>query len=177
MPSPKSYVKKEQLEYLAFKKMGRIEYNSKTYKLDYKVDRIDQYVYESNCVYLWGLSLPNRQDYDLQICYIGQTGHNIYHRRSTWQSGLNAGHKKRVASLGTEEVLPGRGNQVRRKIIAAFNAGSELSVWVRLSSYDEVLGERVAMAKVEEDALIQKFEPSWNWHGSGSRYDENDNPL
>ena len=161
-----------ELDEMDFARLGRISCGDDGMKVRYQLERREEYVKASHCVYLWTIPQPALTD-ELRVMYVGSTGNNIYHRRSTWQSGLNAGHRKRLKAklegLAEPEIV-GRGAWMRRNILSASSAEGEISVWVRISEFKRVFDQIVPIAKVEEDALIQKFSQEWNWHGQNKAF-------
>ncbi|MGQ3212991.1 MAG: hypothetical protein ACT6U0_07770 [Shinella sp.] len=165
MTTPKSITCATDLKRLGFDQLGSITLSSITKKIVYHLDKRDDYQ-ENNWVYIWVAEKPRNMN--LQVCYVGQTGQNAHHRRSTWQAALNAGHRARIAAMDLNLPEPegkGRGYAVRKKVMAAIVSGYTITVWVRLSDRQPVFDVDVPMTRVEEEALIRKYDPLWNWKG------------
>lgn len=170
MASPRSFMTESELEKYNFELVGEIRFCDDAKLIKYSVEKRMDLIDKLGCVYAWALSNPVRNP-KLQIAYVGSTHQGIYHRRSTWQSGLNSGCRKR--KNGEEDGnQKGRAFQIRKKIISEIQSGSTILVWLRIADNIEIFDQIVSLAKVEEDAFILKFEPRWNWHGIGSRYND-----
>ena len=144
--------------------------------LDQDLDRLRVVMHETRqargafgVVYVWVIeNTVIGQAIDRRIGYVGFTSQNVYHRRSQWQSGLNSGIKARKKAREEGKILPeakGRGAAIARLLKPVLASGLRITVWYRHSDRITLFNEDVSLAKCEEDALVKKYDPRWNWSG------------
>ena len=146
-----------------FSECGRILYRSNSQMLHFEMDDIEKFSQCRGVVYVWALSKLNVPY--LEVVYVGSTKSTVFYRSNVWKGALNEGVKKRRHSTEQETAVPkvaSTARRMRKLIDAALSEGGEISVWARASSYGSVFGRSCSLYKVEEDALIDIFKPTWN---------------
>ncbi len=97
-------------------------------------------------VYLW---LEKDGEF-LRVAYIGKTGKTMKLRCKKHLDGFSGASKSKAGLRHAENLKNGH------------KKGFSYHVFSRKSTEIEVLGEKMSIHSVEEEALIKKFSPPWN---------------
>lgn len=153
----------EEISGHGFECIGEITYDNRKHLVQYQLEDRDDFIKSQRCVYMWVQSHtgPSRGS---EIVYIGRSASNVYHRRSQWQAGMNAGHRARLRENQLQGDVAGRGKlrEMRRKVFYSITAGNRITVWARISARQVLFGRNTSMSAAEEEALIAIYAPPWN---------------
>jgi hypothetical protein len=128
-----------------FSKVDRERINSPEFVKDNDEDEIA--TPEGIC-YLWVLK-KNEEYFPL---YVGQTS-------QTFEKRFNSGHRRACRERNEKHS----NKNIRfMNILLRLNDNDEVQVWVRKSNKTKLFGKTVSLRKVEEDALIERFNPYLN---------------
>jgi len=111
-----------------------------------KIDGVE--LSERASVYVWFSKAAG--DNDVEILYVGKAGYGVKKRFSQHRGGF----KNSVT-----------GRDKKEKLVNELNSGKEVIVCTRICDEKPVLGEKVSMYSVEEDALCRALNPKWNVGG------------
>lgn len=102
---------------------------------------------ENGFVYLWLEINKGSED----IVYIGKAGNRMIDRCKQHIGGFKGTSKSKKGMLNSEMICKG------------IKSGNKYHVYHRKSETKKILGENVCMYSAEEEALIKKVNPKWNF--------------
>jgi hypothetical protein len=155
-----SIVSTNELKDLDFAYIGRLRYDRIKKSFFREFTNLQEHVAAIGTVYIMALADHDDPEY-VHVAYVGCSNSNVYNRLSRWQGDLNRGIRSEEGKYNDHKL--------KQYALTEMQKGYRVYVYARISPMVEVFGQTLSSFKVEEDALIKKYKPTWNSEQSGIR--------